>query len=73
MWAFFQEHYDEITLRFKANFSIGRLVQTSFSTLSSAKDADAVEAFFKDKDISAFSQPLSQVGSFPFHIKLSAC
>ncbi|KAK4703907.1 hypothetical protein P7C70_g2308, partial [Phenoliferia sp. Uapishka_3] len=60
MWAFFKTNYDEITTRFKGNFSIGSLVKLSFMTFSTVEDANDVEAFFKEKDTSAYSQPLSQ-------------
>lgn len=61
LWSFFKNNYDEIMLRFKANFSVGSIVRASFGSFSSEEDAKAVEAFFEKKDTSAFSQPLSQV------------
>ncbi|KWU42560.1 putative AAP1-alanine/arginine aminopeptidase [Rhodotorula sp. JG-1b] len=60
IWECFQQNYDAIMLRFKGNFSIGNIVKYSFMSLTSEKDAQQVEAFFKDKDTSAFDQGLSQ-------------
>ncbi|POY75780.1 hypothetical protein BMF94_1093 [Rhodotorula taiwanensis] len=60
VWECFQENFDGIMLRFKGNFSIGNIVKYSFMTLTSEKDAQQIEEFFKDKDTSAFNQPLSQ-------------
>ena len=60
LWDFFKTNFDEIMARFRGNFSSGSLVRMSFSTFASEGDAKDVEQFFKGKDTSAFSQPLSQ-------------
>ncbi|BGO90211.1 hypothetical protein NBRC10512_002414 [Rhodotorula toruloides] len=60
VWEWFKAHYDEIMERFKGNFSIGRIVQLTFSSLSTEADAKAVEEFFKDKQTSVYDQFLSQ-------------
>lgn len=60
LWSWFKTNYDEIAVRFKGNFSIGRLVAASFSGFSTEEDVKAAEAFFADKDRSAYQQPLDQ-------------
>lgn len=42
------------------SFSVGNIIKYSFFSLSSTADAKDVEAFFADKDTTAFGQPLSQ-------------
>lgn len=56
LWTWFKANYDEIARAFKGNFSIGRLVNYSFSGFSSEEDIKAAEAFFADKDRSAYQQ-----------------
>ncbi|GAA5820392.1 hypothetical protein JCM11491_005473, partial [Sporobolomyces phaffii] len=60
LWTWFKANYDEVALRFKGNFTIGRLVSASFSGFSTEKDIKAAEAFFADKDRSAYQQGLNQ-------------
>ncbi|KIO32561.1 hypothetical protein M407DRAFT_213745 [Tulasnella calospora MUT 4182] len=57
---FFKENYDTITKMFEGNFSLSYLVKFSFQELTTEKDADAVEAWFKDKDVSKFNLALAQ-------------
>ncbi|KIO15899.1 hypothetical protein M407DRAFT_34482 [Tulasnella calospora MUT 4182] len=45
---------------FEGNFSLSYLVKFSFQELTTEKDADAVEAWFKDKDVSKFNLALAQ-------------
>ncbi|GAA5899974.1 hypothetical protein JCM8208_005555 [Rhodotorula glutinis] len=59
-WEWFKANYDELMVRFKGNFSVGNIIKYSFFSLSSTADAKDVEAFFADKDTTAFGQPLSQ-------------
>lgn len=42
------------------SFSVGNVIKYSFFSLSTKSDAEDVERFFKDKDTTAFGQPLSQ-------------
>jgi len=58
--AFFKENYDTFTKLFEGNFSLSYLIKFSFQDLTSEKDAQEVEAFFKDKDVSKFNLALNQ-------------
>lgn len=60
MWQFVQDNLDELLRRFKGNFSIGRLIQYSFDQFTTDKDAQAVKAFFQDKDCANFQSALAQ-------------
>lgn len=60
MATFFKDNFDEIYKRFNANTQLPYLVSYSFKYLSTAKDADEVEAYFKDKDVSKFNLALHQ-------------
>ncbi|KAG8910898.1 Aminopeptidase 2 mitochondrial [Tulasnella sp. 417] len=56
----FTENYDMITKKFEGNVSLSNIVKYSFQYLTTEKDADALEAWFKDKDISKYNLALSQ-------------
>ncbi|SCZ99097.1 BZ3500_MvSof-1268-A1-R1_Chr3-1g05810 [Microbotryum saponariae] len=60
IWQFLQDNYEMITKRFKGNFSIGGVIRSCFSTLTTEEDAAAVEAWSKGIDSSAWNQSLSQ-------------
>ncbi|EPQ29163.1 uncharacterized protein PFL1_03450 [Pseudozyma flocculosa PF-1] len=60
MWESTKAKYDELSRRFAGNFSLSRLIESSFNALSTNEDADDVERFFKGKDVSKFSMGLSQ-------------
>ncbi|KIO15900.1 hypothetical protein M407DRAFT_235051 [Tulasnella calospora MUT 4182] len=57
---FFKENYDTLTNMFGGVFSLPSLVKSSFQELTTEKDADAVEAWFKDKDVSKYNLSLAQ-------------
>ncbi|KAF8603360.1 hypothetical protein BDV93DRAFT_523426 [Ceratobasidium sp. AG-I] len=57
---FLKENYDKLYKRCEGNFSFEYLVKYSFESLSSEKDAQEVEKFFKDKDTSKFNLALAQ-------------
>ncbi|KAG8913108.1 Aminopeptidase 2 mitochondrial [Tulasnella sp. 417] len=56
----FTENYDMITKKFEGNVSLSNIVKFSFQYLTAEKDADALEAWFQDKDISKYNLALSQ-------------
>ncbi|KZT61396.1 alanyl aminopeptidase [Calocera cornea HHB12733] len=60
LWAFTQEHLDDLTKTFQGGATLGHIIQVSFDSLSSFEDVKAVEEFFKDKDTSSFSKLLAQ-------------
>ncbi|GAA95801.1 uncharacterized protein L969DRAFT_94837 [Mixia osmundae IAM 14324] len=60
VWTWLQENYDLIYRRFDGGFQLGRIIGYAFEGLSTTKDADAVEAFFKEKDTAAYHQALKQ-------------
>lgn len=57
---FFKDEYDNLYKRFEANFMLKSLVEMSVGPLSTGKDYAEVVEFFKDKDISKYSQGLAQ-------------
>ncbi|CAE6458236.1 unnamed protein product [Rhizoctonia solani] len=57
---FFQHNYSKLAKRFEANFSFRYLVEYAFDGFSTEKDAQQIEEFFKDKDISRFSMAYAQ-------------
>ncbi|KAJ6547370.1 hypothetical protein B0H19DRAFT_1237927 [Mycena capillaripes] len=58
--TFFKDNYDALMKRFEGNFGIKSLVSLSFGGLSTQKEYDETEAFFKDKDTSKYNQSLAQ-------------
>jgi len=54
------ENYDKITERFSGNSLYKYLIQGSIGTFSSEKDAQEIEDFFKDKDVSKYDMVLAQ-------------
>lgn len=60
MWQFVQDNLDDLLVRFKGNFSIGRLIQYSFDQFTSEKDRESVIEFFKDKDTTIYQSALAQ-------------
>ncbi|KAJ2930053.1 hypothetical protein H1R20_g7024, partial [Candolleomyces eurysporus] len=60
LFEYFQEHYAELSKRFEGNFTMQYLVRYSMDFLSTQKDLQSVEDFFKDKDTSKYNQSLNQ-------------
>ncbi|KAL8278732.1 hypothetical protein RQP46_008801 [Phenoliferia psychrophenolica] len=60
VWQFVQAGWAGLEAKLQGTFALGKLVQFSFESFSSEEDADAVEAFFADKDTASFSLPLQQ-------------
>jgi len=58
--SFFKANYHSLVKRFEGNFTLNSLVSLSFAALSTKKDYEDVEAFFKDKDNSKYSMALAQ-------------
>jgi aminopeptidase 2 len=50
MYKFVQKNLDQLLVRFKGNFSIGRLIQYSFDRFTTEDDRQSVIEFFKDKE-----------------------
>ncbi|KAJ3908537.1 leucyl aminopeptidase [Lentinula edodes] len=57
---FFQDHYEELYKRFESTFMMRYLVETTYGGLSTQKDLDEMNAFFKDKDTSKYHMGLAQ-------------
>ncbi|OAV91168.1 hypothetical protein PTTG_04695 [Puccinia triticina 1-1 BBBD Race 1] len=60
MYKFVQKNLDQLLVRFKGNFSIGRLIQYSFDRFTTEADRQSVIEFFKDKDTSNYQSALAQ-------------
>ncbi|EJU01765.1 puromycin-sensitive aminopeptidase [Dacryopinax primogenitus] len=60
VWQWVQTHLSTLVEKFKGNFSLGRVLQYSFDSLTTFEDVKAIERFFKDKDTSTYVQALSQ-------------
>lgn len=60
IWSVTRSRFAELQRRFAGNFSLSRLVEYSFSSLSSESDAKEVQAFFEGKDTSKFVMGLQQ-------------
>ncbi|KAJ4488175.1 leucyl aminopeptidase [Lentinula aciculospora] len=56
----FQDHYETLYKRFESTFMMRYLVETTYSGLSTQKDLDEMNAFFKDKDTSKYHMGLAQ-------------
>ncbi|KAK0503051.1 leucyl aminopeptidase [Armillaria luteobubalina] len=57
---FFKDEYQVIYKRFELNATLKYLVEISFGSLSTTKDYEETEAFFKDKEVSKYSLSLAQ-------------
>ncbi|PLW07667.1 hypothetical protein PCASD_21723 [Puccinia coronata f. sp. avenae] len=60
MLKFVQKNLADLLVRFKGNFSIGRLIQYSFDQFTTDADRQSVIDFFKDKDTSIYQSALAQ-------------
>ncbi|KAJ7738474.1 leucyl aminopeptidase [Mycena maculata] len=58
--TFFKANYYTLLKRFEGNFTLNSLVSLSFAGLSTRKDYEDVEAFFRDKDNSKYRMALAQ-------------
>jgi len=56
----FKDNYDDITQRIKSQPTLSLIVKYTFSGYSSEKDAEDIESFFKDKDVSKYNLALTQ-------------
>ena len=50
LWHYVRDNFDAIETRFDGNFSLSRVVQYGFETMTSEKDAAEVEAYFKGRE-----------------------
>ncbi|KAF5391327.1 hypothetical protein D9757_002062 [Collybiopsis confluens] len=57
---FFEKNYDELCKRFESTFMMRYLVEGTYGGLSTQKDLDEMNAFFKDKDTSRYHMGLAQ-------------
>ncbi|PCH38958.1 hypothetical protein WOLCODRAFT_141023 [Wolfiporia cocos MD-104 SS10] len=57
----FKEHYDALAKRMEGTFSVRFIVLTAFDSLTTEKDYEETDEFFKNKDTSKFRMALSQV------------
>ncbi|KAK0197309.1 leucyl aminopeptidase [Armillaria mellea] len=57
---FFKDEYLVIYKRFELNATLKYLVEVSFGSLSTSKDYEETEAFFKDKEVSKYNLSLAQ-------------
>lgn len=60
LWTSTKAQYDKLAETFAGNFGLGRLIESSFDGLATHRDADEVEAFFKDRDVRRYAMALSQ-------------
>ncbi len=61
LWAYIQQHWDEIQQKTGNPVVLDRFVRVSLSYFSESTALDEIEAFFKDKDVSAFNRTLETV------------
>lgn len=50
LWKELQQDLPQLVIKYKGNFSLGRLVQYSFDRLTTKEDEQAVMAYFSDKE-----------------------
>ncbi|RXW20987.1 hypothetical protein EST38_g4846 [Candolleomyces aberdarensis] len=60
LFDYFRDHYTELFKRLEGNFTMQYLVEYSMDFLSTQKDLQITEDFFKDKDTSKYNQSLNQ-------------
>ncbi|KAG8877544.1 Aminopeptidase 2 mitochondrial [Tulasnella sp. 332] len=58
--SFFQENFDKFLDKYSGNFTLSSLVKGTYMGLTSESDAVAMEAFFKDKDVSKLNMVIAQ-------------
>ncbi|KEP46132.1 leucyl aminopeptidase [Rhizoctonia solani 123E] len=57
---FFQQNYHKFAKRFEGNFSFRYIVPGIFNSFSTNEDAQEIEEFFRDKDVSKFNMAYAQ-------------
>lgn len=60
VWENTKKHFDVVAKRLENSFGMGNVVKYAISSLTTSKDADDVEAFFKGKSTSKFDMALAQ-------------
>ncbi|BGP38537.1 Aminopeptidase 2 mitochondrial [Rhodotorula kratochvilovae] len=60
VWQLLQHAWPMLEAQFRGSMLLGKIAATSFESFSAEEDAAAVEAFFADKDTTAYKQPLQQ-------------
>ncbi|KAI1341791.1 peptidase family M1 [Xylariaceae sp. FL0016] len=60
-WQFMQANWDQLTTKMANPVVLDRFVKISLNKFTDAKYVDEIEAFFADKDTSAFDRTLEQV------------
>ncbi|KAL9931881.1 hypothetical protein V8E36_009196 [Tilletia maclaganii] len=60
LWTETKARYEQLFKAFEGNYSLSRLVEYSFSSLTTKADLEDVQAFFKDKDVAKYSMGLQQ-------------
>ncbi|KAE8222062.1 hypothetical protein CF319_g4685 [Tilletia indica] len=60
LWTETKARYEQLYKAFEGNFSISRLIEYSFSSLTTKADLEDVQAFFKDKEVAKYSMGLQQ-------------
>jgi aminopeptidase 2 len=60
LWQSLRAHLSELVIKFKGNFSLGRIVKSSFDRFSTEEDLMDVLKFFEDKDTKTYDQSLKQ-------------
>ncbi|GAA6003219.1 M1 family metallopeptidase [Rhodotorula paludigena] len=60
VWSLVQQAWPQLEQQFRGSMLLGSVAAASFQSFSSESDALAVEAFFANKDTTAYAQPLHQ-------------
>ncbi|KPV76431.1 uncharacterized protein RHOBADRAFT_3200, partial [Rhodotorula graminis WP1] len=60
VWALLQQAWPMLEQQYKGSMLLGKIAATAVEVFSSEADAASVEAFFADKDTTAYVQPLQQ-------------
>ncbi|GAA5852393.1 hypothetical protein JCM9279_001187 [Rhodotorula babjevae] len=60
VWALVQQAWPILEQQYKGSMLLGKVAATAVESFSSEADAAAVDAFFADKDTTAYVQPLQQ-------------
>ncbi|KAG4219464.1 hypothetical protein PC116_g32056, partial [Phytophthora cactorum] len=60
-WKYIQDNWEKLTTKMANPVVLDRFVKLTLSKFTDAKYIDEIDAFFKDKDTSAFDRTLEQV------------
>ena len=60
VWADLQTNLDRLVVKFKGNFTLGRLVGYSISGFNTKKDLDEITTFFEGRDTKEYKQAYLQ-------------